>query len=87
MTENLLAFVGGIQTSKSPVTTFFVKQFNYNITKEHIITVISLIDLPELQMVIAWLEVVGVLVDLLGKVELDKFKLISLVTNYTRRLQ
>ncbi|NKE07623.1 hypothetical protein [Mesobacillus selenatarsenatis] len=48
---------------------------------------ISLIDLPELQMIIAWLEVVGVLVDLLGKVELDKFKHISLVTNYTRRLQ
>ncbi len=65
----------------SPVTTKFVKQFNYN-RKEHIITVISLLDITELQMmVIAFLIGVWLFVEVLNNQNLDELKLISLATN------
>jgi hypothetical protein len=69
-----------------PVDHWFIKQFNYNITKESIITVISLVDLSKVQMLITLVEAVWILVEVLKLIQLDKLKLISLATDFARRL-
>ncbi|MCI1763669.1 hypothetical protein [Heyndrickxia oleronia] len=48
---------------------------------------ISLFDLPELQMMITCLEAVRLLVEVFANQNFDKFKLTSLATNYARRPQ
>lgn len=47
---------------------------------------ISLVDVPELQVLIALVEVVWLLVQVLNQ-KLDRYKLTSLATNFARRLQ